>query len=1233
MQRYRVVLLMILLVSALTGEAAAEQRWIGFDDTAAPGQAPQISVTSITDDELIVTTELPGVWLEDREAEGQLFQIITIPGEGCVHVVGRPEIPVIGRIIAIPGQTGVIVTAETEIAHTINGVNMWPAQRVKRSDGGAGLFQLDTVAYQSDKWLPAEIAAADQPSILRDVRVVRLQLAPVRYHPVRQEVVIHKTMTVRVSFTGQSLVNALAEPIQQPISPTFDHIYRSTILNYEWFARGWRTGAEEPMLIIVPDAMYQEVLAFSGWKTRKGYPVTIARTSETGTTAAAIKSYLQTAYDTWSPRPVFVILAGDSNTIPPNWGIGSCASDYMYTTLAGSDIDPDIIISRISAQTSADYQNQINKIVSYERFPAAAAAGEWHTKASGISSSDGSPTNDDTRLDRIRNAWLAHGLTLVDRLYQSTGQATVTQIQQKVNEGRTWLTYMGHGSGTSWTSTTPSFSTTHINQLNNGSLNPVVVDISCDNGAFARSGDCFAEVWMKTGTALQPRGAVGIYSSSTSTAWDESGELGEGVTYAFANNGARTWGAAALGGLLYLRQQMGSGSNVQEVFQQYVLFGDCSLTVFTAAPAPSAVTHEDTIAIGPGQYSVAVSAGGRPVGGALVCVKKFGEFYSVARTNLDGTVALEVEPLSEGTAELTVTGFNIVPYEATLTVTASGCGRITLDSTVVSCAGTLGVTLRDSDLNANPSAAELAEVLVQSDSDPAGRVIQLVETGPDTDQFTGTAAMSAIPGTESLTVAHGDQVTVTYLDADCDGAPQVVTAQATVDCVPPQISAIAVIGATESAATVVWVTDELSQGSVNFGDALPPDRTAGENGWGTMHSVQLTALEPCSRYVYSVIATDEAGNQTADDQGGIYYNFVTLEESVLVNATMDFNPGWSLSGAWAWGQPTGAGGEHGNPDPTAGHSGAFITGYNLAGDYTNNMTAQYAIPPAFDCSGGVGTVLSFWRWLGVEQPTYDHAGVEISTDGATWRTVWSNASEIADATWTYCEYDISQWADGQPNVQIRWSMGPTDTGWRYCGWNIDDVVVRYVAECDLPTPTPPPPTFTPTQPPTPTLIATPTQAVPPTDVPTIKPTTPPFPTETPDPDHTPTPEPTQSVPTPAPEDGLSLELLLNQRVFTANEQFQLMCYLANGTSRAEIVRRFIILEVGGSFWFYPRWTQDLDYEIVMMLAGQQHLDTILDFTWPSGAGQASGLRFWGALLDPSTDIVVSDIAQLEWEFR
>jgi len=173
---------------------------------------------------------------------------------------------------------------------------------------------------------------------------------------------------------------------------------------------------------------------------------------------------------------------------------------------------------------------------------------------------------------------------------------------------------------------------------------------------------------------------------------------------------------------------------------------------------------------------------------------------------------------------------------------------------------------------------------------------------------------------------------------------------------------------------------------------------------------------------------------------------------VFFEETMDSDPGWTTQGQWAWGTPTGGGGAYGNPDPTSGYSGSNVYGYNLAGDYANSLAETHLTSGPIDCSGRQQVALSFWRWLGVETPSYDHAYLRVSNDGSTWTTVWENTSETTDAEWTEVVYDISAVADGQATVYLRWTQGTTDSSWQYCGWNIDDLRLSSF-ECDVVPPT------------------------------------------------------------------------------------------------------------------------------------------------------------------------------------
>ena len=165
---------------------------------------------------------------------------------------------------------------------------------------------------------------------------------------------------------------------------------------------------------------------------------------------------------------------------------------------------------------------------------------------------------------------------------------------------------------------------------------------------------------------------------------------------------------------------------------------------------------------------------------------------------------------------------------------------------------------------------------------------------------------------------------------------------------------------------------------------------------------------------------------------------------MIVAWPMDSDPGWTLEGDWAWGIPAGADG-----DPSSGATGSNVVGYNLNGEYTDNMSETYATTSSFDCSGSVDTTLRFKRWLGIESSTYDNASVQVSGGGEVWTTVYEHVEgTFQETSWSDIEIDISDVADGSSDVRVRWVMGTTDGSVTLGGWNIDDVEVIGVVPND-----------------------------------------------------------------------------------------------------------------------------------------------------------------------------------------
>ncbi|MCH8147332.1 MAG: S8 family serine peptidase, partial [Planctomycetes bacterium] len=279
-----------------------------------------------------------------------------------------------------------------------------------------------------------------------------------------------------------------------------------------------------------------------------------------------------------------------------------------------------------------------------------------------------------------------------------------------------------------------------------------------------------------------------------------------------------------------------------------------------------------------------------------------------------------------------------------------------------------------------------------------------------------------------------------------------VAAQSGTSMSSPHVAGLAaLILSVDSTLTPAEVRQVIRDGAIDMGPA-GFDRAY---GWGRIDAIgSLSLLAPCVTNGdcddglfcngsetcsggSCFAGADPCPGQTCDEVGDTCVSAPTLQFEWNMNS----NPGWTTQGQWAWGQPTGGGGAFGGPDPTSGATGSNVFGYNLNGDYANNLAEQHLTTGAIDCSNLTQVTVEFQRWLGVEQPLYDHAYFRISTNGSTWTTVWENSVQVADVAWSLQSFDISAIADGQPTVFLRWTIGTTDSSWQFCGWNIDDVQI------------------------------------------------------------------------------------------------------------------------------------------------------------------------------------------------
>jgi hypothetical protein len=194
---------------------------------------------------------------------------------------------------------------------------------------------------------------------------------------------------------------------------------------------------------------------------------------------------------------------------------------------------------------------------------------------------------------------------------------------------------------------------------------------------------------------------------------------------------------------------------------------------------------------------------------------------------------------------------------------------------------------------------------------------------------------------------------------------------------------------------------------------------------------------------------DQSGGGHRGSVGGAGHarQFTVAVPVTLYVANLDTDPGWTLEPQWEYGTPSYASG-----GPTGGFTGAKIIGYNLSGNYPNNLSVKYATTPPINCSGSTSATLRFKRWLRTKNN--DVASIQVSTNGTSWQTVWSSSTAISDNSWQEVQYALPATVAGSPTLRLRWGLASNQSQ-NDIGWTLDDVEVLASGALATPPPVPP----------------------------------------------------------------------------------------------------------------------------------------------------------------------------------
>ena len=639
------------------------ENWVSIG--GGPDDSSEIVVLEKSPSDQNLTFKLPGFYLDKVQIAGRNCSRINTPGLVKIQEAGLPELPVVAVSIIVPegGKTTIKI-----VEHDTREIKMDPVEPsighlTRNIDPGSVIAEFSEF-YKGDGIWPEEPVEVSPPFTAREYQGVNVRFNPLRYDAGKGALVVSERLVVDILTDGGFEKRLTFSNADDLSGAGYDRVYGRMFRNYTGplAADKYQHLPTAGRMLIVSHAAFVPYLQdFMNWKRQRGIDVSVATVAELGGTSGAIAQAISAMYE--EPGGLaWVILVGDKAEVPPMVGLyDGSDSDSRYTMVAGNDLYPDLFISRISASTATQVQTQVNRFVTYEKHPDTGEAAAWYGHALGIASNEGTPT-DSRRADLLKTELLGYGYILVESVYQGLGGST-TKIRSALEKGCSVVNYLGHGSGYAWTSV--PFSMIDVGNLNNEGKWPWIIDVSCSNGEFELD-TCFAESWLRAGTPDHPTGAVAMIASTSLAPWVPPTVMQAEAINLLTGDVANTIGSLFTSGLMRVLDQYSGLEVATQVMEQNVVFGDCSLMVRTRAPEVFTVPQISGITAESASWTIDLDG----PEGSVVTLTTDGVLHGVGVVNANGraTVNLAVPVSDQSALTLTITGYNMVPYTATLVV-------------------------------------------------------------------------------------------------------------------------------------------------------------------------------------------------------------------------------------------------------------------------------------------------------------------------------------------------------------------------------------------------------------------------------------------------------------------------------------------------------------------------------------------------------------------------------------
>ena len=746
------------------------QEWVKVNSNK-PSSA-NVELLSETNEEITMVFQLGGYYINNVETPRGVSSIITAPKMASLLMEGAPDLPLFAIPVAIGDKAEMKVEVSSVQFEEYQDVEIAPSKGnfSREIDPETVPYRYGEV-YLKDAFFPSMQAELDQPYIMRDVRGQNILVYPFAYNPVTKVLRVYSKMTLvmhKISEKGEN--PKLARKAAVRLAPETEAMYARRFINYREKVSKYDFVADEgETMVICPEQYMMAMQPYVDWKNQSGRPTTMYSLTEVGgNNYNAIKSFILDHYNNPSENLCFVLLVGDYADLTPRSTSGG-RSDIWYGQLEGNDYYPEVLVGRFSAESIADIEHQVEKVIYYERDMPADA--DWLGKGIGIGSTEGQGSGhnggeaDYQHIEYIRDTLLHYTYSEVSQHYAGVGVGTnAAMLTENFNAGAGICNYCNHGTITGWY--VGSFTNSHVNALTNDYKWPFIWSTACLNGEF--DVDCFAEAWMRAvdNTTGVPTGAIGGMFSWINQPWQppmtgQDEMVNVLCEWRSADRFHHTLGGASLNGNMKILDLHPSDQG--DTHNTWILFGDPNLMLRTATPEPmNVVCQQEVILLGQSELHLIADADY-----ALATLSVEGNVICSAPI-VNGEATLTFESFTEvATAQLVVIGFNKVTHVQNIDVIPAEGAFLTFDSYAINNASgqadygetfTMDLTVK----NLGNVTATNVQVSLSSDS-------------PYVDVLDGTATIPSIAALEHFTIEDLFRVKVADLIEDGTQAQFVLT--------------------------------------------------------------------------------------------------------------------------------------------------------------------------------------------------------------------------------------------------------------------------------------------------------------------------------------------------------------------------------------------------------------------------------------------------------------------------